>query len=333
MSDSLRYRVDAHLNLCSRTLGVSPDTVLRRARLPAACISPDFKGVTDEEYFALWAAFLAEYGKKDMAHKLAMAVAHGPFFPAFFAFSCSPSILTGLKRLAVFKPLVGPLEIVLKQNSENLTIEIKPVREDLTCPPSMAESEMILFTELCRSCTAAPIKLQALALPEPKTADSNYFGCTPQYRKHPKMTISMADATLPVIYENPQLWSAFEPDLRRKLADQLAGSKTSERLRNALLEAIPAGQTNSEEVASRMHMSKRSLQRRLSEEGTTFKNVLDKTRSDLATHYLRSSDVSIDEVSHLLGFSERSSFYRAFQGWFGTTPKAFRQSDAHVTMH
>lgn len=333
MSESLRYRVDTHLTFCCRVLDLSPDNVLRRARLPAVCISPDFRGVTDAEYFALWTALSLEYGGTDIARKLAMAVAHGPFFPALFAFSCSPSIITGLKRLTIFKPLIGPMRIVTRETADSLTIEIKPVREDLHCPASMAESEMILFTELCRSCTAAPIRLQALTLPDPDAADRDYFGCPAQSGQHPSMTISMADATLPMIYESPELWATFEPDLQRKLADQLAGSKTSDRLRNALLEAIPAGLTNSEEVATRMHMSKRSLQRRLSEEGTTYKSVLDKTRSDLARHYLLSSEISIDEVSHLLGFSDRSSFYRAFQSWFGTTPKAFRHSEPSVSLH
>lgn len=333
MPEKLRYRVDRYVVLCCRVLGILPDAVLRRVRLPAACISPEFRGVSDEEYFALWNAIAQEYGKSDLSEKIAMAAAHGPFIPAFFAFSCSPSILTGIKRLAIFKPLIGPLQIVIEETPDYLTIEIRPVRDDLPFPASMAESEMILFTELCRSYTAAPIRLRALTLPEPNTAGSDYYGCEVTIGRYPSLTLSMADATLPMISENTELWATFEPNLRRQLADQIATTNTTDRLRNALLEAIPAGQTNSEEVASLMCMSKRSLQRRLSEEGTTFKNELDKTRSDLATHYLRRSDISIDEVSHLLGFSERSSFYRAFQGWFGTTPKAFRHVGAGAVLH
>jgi AraC-like DNA-binding protein len=73
-------------------------------------------------------------------------------------------------------------------------------------------------------------------------------------------------------------------------------------------------------------LSRRTLQRRIEAEATTFQQILDTTRTELATHYLEHTALSIAEVSFLLGFSEPNSFYRAFRGWTGTTPDNVRRA-------
>jgi AraC-like DNA-binding protein len=77
-------------------------------------------------------------------------------------------------------------------------------------------------------------------------------------------------------------------------------------------------------VATKLHMSVRSLQRRLSDEGSTFDDVLEDTRRDLALRYLSDSKIAIAEVAYLLGYSEPSAFHRAFKRWTGKTPAQAR---------
>ena len=120
------------------------------------------------------------------------------------------------------------------------------------------------------------------------------------------------------------MWVVFEPRLRRKLAARIATSSFEQRLRDALLQALPGGVTNSERLASKLHMSKRSLQRALQDEGTTYQRVLDDTRADLVRHYLTQTDKHLAQVSFLLGYSSQASFFRGFNSWFGTTPANYR---------
>jgi AraC-like DNA-binding protein len=77
-------------------------------------------------------------------------------------------------------------------------------------------------------------------------------------------------------------------------------------------------------LPARLKMSVRTLNRLLAGEGTSFRELLDARRRDLATRYLAGNDVSIAEVAFLLGFSELSSFHRAFKRWTGETPGEFR---------
>lgn len=331
MIEGPRYRVNQILQLSCGILKISPDVVLRRAGLPATYLSADAKGATAEEYFAIWSATQETYGREDMAERLAVAVAHGPFVPSFFAFSCSPNIRTGIKRLALFKPLVGPLKIVTEERADTFMLQLRPIHPTLQMPASMAHSELVLFTELFRTHTATNIIPQEITLPQPDMSREEYFGCRATKHAFPSMTLSMGDALRPLVSENAEMWSVFEPDLRRQLAEQIVESGVQDRLRNVLLEALPSGEVNSDRVAAKMHMSKRSLQRHLQDEGTSFQQILDTTRADLARHYLGHTTTTLDEISYLLGYTSPASFYRAFQGWFGTTPKNFRQTDAQMS--
>ncbi|MEO1056502.1 MAG: helix-turn-helix transcriptional regulator, partial [Actinomycetota bacterium] len=116
----------------------------------------------------------------------------------------------------------------------------------------------------------------------------------------------------------------FEPSLRTRLAEVDADASTTERVRAALVELLPAGSTAMRDVGRSLAMSTRTLQRRLAEEGTSFQAVLASTREALARHYLSNEAISTTEISFLLGYADPSSFYRAFHEWTGLTPERVR---------
>lgn len=81
-----------------------------------------------------------------------------------------------------------------------------------------------------------------------------------------------------------------------------------------------------ETIARRLGLSKRTPQRRIEDEGTSFQQILKETREALARHYLEKTSLPVAEISFLLGFSEPNSFYRAFRAWTGTTPDQARRA-------
>jgi AraC-like DNA-binding protein len=95
-------------------------------------------------------------------------------------------------------------------------------------------------------------------------------------------------------------------------------------VRTSIMATLPDS-ADAEHVADALHMSTRTLQRRLAEAGTTFRDVLDGVRSGLAESYLTDTTVSIPEVAFLLGFSDQSSFHRAFHRWTGWAPGRWRR--------
>ncbi|MFG0381806.1 AraC family transcriptional regulator [Pseudomonas sp. zbq_18] len=124
---------------------------------------------------------------------------------------------------------------------------------------------------------------------------------------------------------NPELAAHNEAVLQKRLA-ALQPDTVARRLRRALEQCLPNGEPSAEVLAHGLHLSLRSLQRHLSEEGSSYEQVLAETRHALALQHLQALDCSISEVAYLLGFADSSSFSRAFKRWSGQSPSQYRDN-------
>jgi AraC-like DNA-binding protein len=95
-------------------------------------------------------------------------------------------------------------------------------------------------------------------------------------------------------------------------------------VREAIIRKLPDGEPRRDDVASELHMSERTLQRRLEEEKTSFVQLLDDTRRELADQYLGRLHLSLAQAAYLLGFADQSSFFRACKRWFNLSPGQYR---------
>ena len=118
----------------------------------------------------------------------------------------------------------------------------------------------------------------------------------------------------------------IEPSFRQQMRLATEAASWAERARAALSKILPSGRASVADVAEALRLSTRSLQRHLRSEGTSFQRVLDDVRHDLAMGYLQTTELSIDEISFLLGYGDPNSFHRAFQGWSGMTPTSARRA-------
>jgi len=123
---------------------------------------------------------------------------------------------------------------------------------------------------------------------------------------------------------------SLSPVLRRHADDLLSALPASSSLATALhrhlLRTLDSGLPNIAVAAAALGVSTRSLQRRLEEEGTSFKGVLDDVRRTLAESYLKSGARTVSEVAFLVGFSEVSAFSRAFRRWTGKSAVSYRRA-------
>jgi AraC-like DNA-binding protein len=127
--------------------------------------------------------------------------------------------------------------------------------------------------------------------------------------------------------------ASAEPNLHevlRRYADQLlhalpGAASVTNVVRKLALESLAGHRATIEEVANRMHVSRRTLHRQLAAEGTSFKALVDELRRHLALQHLERRQIGIDEVAFALGFADSPSFYRAFKRWTGQTPQEYRR--------
>ena len=100
----------------------------------------------------------------------------------------------------------------------------------------------------------------------------------------------------------------------------------SQRVREIVADEMRVGVPSIELIGERLHMSPRTVQRRLHDEGTSFKGLADEVRRSLAENYVLERELSLSEVSFRLGFANVNAFHRAFRRWTGKTPALYRQT-------
>jgi AraC-like DNA-binding protein len=137
------------------------------------------------------------------------------------------------------------------------------------------------------------------------------------------LPLDIVDQTLPS--GNEEL-VAFNDQLISKYLSSLNDPTLFTRVKKAIVEYLPTGNVSVEKVASDLFMSKRSLQRMLQKEDSSFIVLLNEARMELAKQYVADPDMDLTEVSFLLGFSEQSSFSRSFKRWTGTSPAQHRKA-------
>ena len=130
------------------------------------------------------------------------------------------------------------------------------------------------------------------------------------------------------VYEssNPAVRAFCEQECAKLMAEMDPQGGVIDRVRHILLRE--AGQfPGMEAVATKLHMSERSLRRKLEALNSSFKDILDDVRLTLAAKYLKSSHMKTQQISELLGYSEVAAFNRAFKRWYGVPPSTYRGQD------
>jgi AraC-like DNA-binding protein len=130
----------------------------------------------------------------------------------------------------------------------------------------------------------------------------------------------------PVLGCDPRMLETIDRLAREALVDAPPVSDFVGRVEAHLRDRMSNGFPRAEKIARELHMSSRTLQRRLEEAGTSFKDLLVRVRSELARRHMSEGKLSIAEVTCRLGFSDVSTFGRAFKRWTGKSPKAYRRS-------
>ncbi len=321
------YPFAKHMEMLCRSLRLDPKRVLRRAGMPPDLLEAEPRGATAAQVFALWRAAEAELRDPEMAFDLAMATARGQFVPAVFAFACSPTVLVGLERLSLFKPLAGPFRLSVEAEGDGVRLGFGSADPAVALPDSLLAFELIFLVNLIRNLsgeTVVPTRFSLPAYHGDRVRLEAFLGTALTLGPEGGLAWSGEVARTPLISHNDELWDVFEPHLQNAMAQRGERRSTAERVRAGLVEMLPAGQSGADAMAAHLGMSTRSLHRRLKEEGESFQSVLNATRTDLSLHYLQREDISIAEISYLLAFRDPNSFYRAFRGWTGRTPGEMR---------
>jgi len=323
-----KYILDKNWLIVLKDLGISAQDILRHARLPLDLISQKQPSLTADEYLRLWEAF--QYMFRDepaFPLRLARLKTVEAFSPPIFACFCSPDLNVALNRIAYYKPIVGPMRLDVTQNSEHTSVGFRGLPQNAPLPTSMIAFELAFWVHIARLATREEIIPKAIYttvdIPEVEDYEA-YFGTSVMRGEFNGLTFTAEDARRPFLTANDQMWEIFEPTLNKRMQDLERDATFRDRVRACLMEILASGKYSMADVASRLAVSTRTLQRRLRDENTNFQKELDNLREELARNYLSKTDYSSGQIAFLLGYEEATSFYRAFRSWTGETPEVIR---------
>jgi AraC-like DNA-binding protein len=196
-------------------------------------------------------------------------------------------------------PVEGMLALALLQGRRAIGEEFAPraVCFAHARPDRTSEQERIFGAQVHYDCPRNELVLDSALL------------ARPQRQAEPRLLAMLERQLEGLLSELPDIGSPFRDAVQRSMKDEL-----------------PDREPSTATIAAMLHMSPRSLQRRLESEGTSFAEVLADLRRDLALRYLRDERMSIGEVGFLLGFQDVSAFHRAFKRWTGSTPAEYQRN-------
>ena len=158
-------------------------------------------------------------------------------------------------------------------------------------------------------------------------AYDGFFGCRTEFlAAQDSIVFERRCRWLPVVSADPHLSEILVRFCEETLTSRRKANVSFRvMVENAIAPLLPHGKPEFSEIAKKLHVSRRTLGRRLAEEGTTFARVLDEIRSELSVRYLEDEKLSISQVAWLIGFQEVAAFTHAFRRWTGKTPSMVRQ--------
>lgn len=322
-----RFILDRKFADLIESVGISITEALKRSDLPEDLFSHQIPSLTAFEYIRFMEA-LKELSIDDYTPiEIGTIENLETFSPPIFAAYCSKNALTCMKRLSTYKKLIGPLVFLINENEDDITLEMTFVNEENELPEFLVASEMVFLVQLMRSATKIHIMPKEVMTKYNLNNDNyeKFFGVRPRIGQRNILTISKEDAFRPFISQNDSMWEYFEPELRRRLSEIEVDDSYAARVRSALIELLPAGEGSIDDVSLKLGCSKRTLQRKLKEEETTFQKQLNHTRELLARYYLKNSHMVTDDIAYLLGYQDLNSFVRAFHIWTGMTISEYKR--------
>jgi len=267
----------------------------------------------------------------DEAFGLKVAANYGPtqLGALGYAWLASLTLRRAFQRLERFIRVVNDKAEVLIEDRENcivIAFKLDIPSENITVRDDGA---LALVTKMSRAICGRNFRLQAVNFKhaEPKDLKPCYefFGCPLNFDQPAnELLIPLDIADKELVGANPELALLNDKVMTRYLA-RMNQHDVVARVQAALIDQLPNGSVTDDSVADSLYMSVRTLHRKLVDVDSNFKTILVEIRRSLADQYIMDNSLTLTEISLLLGFSEQSSFSRAFRKWTGRTPSEARQ--------
>lgn len=221
------------------------------------------------------------------------------------------------------------VRLLLDESADPITLDVEDESGPAGVSRPYAEYCLAAFVLRVRAATGVSLPVRGVTFvhraPPDVREHERVFGCPVRFEaEHNRVSIDRAVWETPTNRANPGVLQVLTEHADLLLQKLPRGPSLVERMRRAIGERLRGGDYSLESVARDLSMSPRSLQRHLSELGYSYHTLADEVRAATARLYLEQPDIAIAEIAYLLGFSDQSTFNRAYKRWTGHTPARSR---------
>jgi AraC-like DNA-binding protein len=252
----------------------------------------------------------------------------------YYVMASSGLLSDALKRLARYSRVTNEALVFGYREGNRLTINLSYSGVPRHSDRHQIEFCMFALLRACRVLTGHNLVPQQFSISHYRSEGTSemarFVGTKVEFGADTdEIALDIESRELPLTHADPYLNKLILKDCEAALADRKGDvSQLRTRVENAISSLLPHGRVPVENVARDLGMSRRTLARKLSDEGLNFTDILQQLRRDLAVRYLRDRKLHVSKIAWLLGFNEVSAFTHAFKRWTGNTPREMRTAGA-----
>lgn len=313
-------------------LGVDSAAVLKEAGIDLRTVMEQERRVPWESVIRFWDLAVEKSGDPAIGLEVVEDLQPTVYRSLGIALLCSSTLREFMERFERFYALLSTQEQAKLEDHGSFAtftdnLQVPYSGSALGCHCDAFAAFTVKFIRLVYQPDYKPLKVE-LGWTPPDAAlakHDEYFGCPIEYgAEHTVIHIAQADLDAVLAGSNPDI-AREQDNMTLVVLEKLKELDLPTKVCSRLIEYLPSGDCSRQRVAHSLAMSESAFQKKLREEGTSYQELLDRTRAELAHHYL-DQQMTADEVAFLLGFSDCSSFTRAFKRWKGVTPSDYRKS-------
>jgi AraC-like DNA-binding protein len=324
------FRVSSRLPAKLEDESVSISAVLRRAGLSQDLFSQTRVLLTTEELFALWRAIGDLSSDPAVGLRLGAETKPEHFDPIGLAALSTGTFGDAMRQIARHKPLSCPEEILSEIDGSEWKIRFRWLLANDPEPDILRDLCFAWLHSIARhgiGTRVDPLRIECARPCAYAKALEMHFECPVVFgARQDAIVFRASDADRPFITRNAELLAMLAPQLDEELQQRKGEETFADRVRTSIQRKLTGRRPKMLDIARELHLSSRTLQRRLQDSGSSFQQVLEEARHQLARHYLTNSALELNEAAYLLGYEDASSFVRAFRMWEGVPPAHWREA-------
>ena len=314
--------------------GLDVDTLFAAAEIDRAALEAPGARVQTESVSRLWELAAEQSGNPAIGLAQHQVARPASFDVVGYAMMSCADLRSAFERLIRYMLILSDaLTMTMTEEGGGYRVTFVLTGGERPVPRQRIEFIFVTLIGFCRWISRSDVVPRAIELaysaPRDVAPYRSVFRCPVSFdAQRNSLAFSCADMSLALPTSNPQLAELHERYAGEYLR-HFDHAQTSYRVREAIVRRLPDGEPRRDEVAVELCMSERTLQRRLEEEKTSFVQLLDNTRRELADQYLGRLHLSLGQAAYLLGFADQSSFFRACRRWFKVSPGQYRNQLLH----